>query len=173
MAGLPSQLRTGLLDEGDERVDDTLETFAALMRVFAKDALVVAGKITAADGRREVRAVDMKHAMMYCARTFFEQQDGDLRARVEQEIEKMQDEESGDGESGEEGEQSGEEESEEESAEDGACVDGPWHDVPLEERASYESLGKHVRAIVDTWHLWAPTDPVHVLIKRAIDATAA
>ena len=32
-------------------------------------------------------------------------------------------------------------------------------------------LVTHVERIVETWPLWKPEDPVHALIKRAIDDT--
>ena len=41
---------------------------------------------------RGVTATDMKYALMYCARTFFEQDDAMLHERVDKEITEMEDE---------------------------------------------------------------------------------
>ena len=32
-------------------------------------------------------------------------------------------------------------------------------------------LSRNVDTVVEHWHLWTPDDPVHALIKRAIDNT--
>lgn len=149
---LPSTLRTGLVGEVEEEEETHLVTVAALLRAFAKDAIGVAGRYACGQRRRVVTGTDMRGALMYCARTFFEQGDAALAARVEDESAAMQREEEV---SEEEEESEGEEEEcegEEASAADVALV-------------------RHVDAIVDAWPLWEPIDPVHVLIKRAIDRT--
>ena len=80
-------MRTGLLegiavDENDP-MKQTVARVHALMLAFSKEAIIVAGRCTCAEGRRVVKAEGMRDALKYCARTFFEQSDEDLRARVE------------------------------------------------------------------------------------------
>ena len=155
-------MRTGLMGEVEASAEERqmLDQVLALLRVFMKDAIVVAGRYTQGHKRREVTGDDMRKALMYCARTFFEQ-DG-LEGKVESERVEMEEEEeeSGEEESGEEesgAEESGEEESDEEEGE--------------EPEARDVQLVRHVDTIAQHWHLWQPTDPVHQMIKRAIDNT--
>jgi len=126
----------------------------------------------------------MRGALMYCARTFFEKTDDQFETLVSNEITEMEnesdedededdgmeeeyygggDEEESEDEEGEyeEGEES-EEESEEESGGDGKeyCV-----------TAEDLRLVCNVDLVVAKWCMWTPSDPVHVLIKRAIDQT--
>ena len=161
------QLRAGLAGEvapSDVEVS-TIETTLALMRLFTQDAVEVAGRYTQAHGRTSVGARDIQRALMYCARTFFEASDEDLQHRIEEELKKM-DEEEEDEEDEEEEEE--EEEEDEEDEEDEEC------ETSVDAAASPRSRGlvRHVDAVVQTWHLWTPTDPVHVLVKRAIDRTS-
>lgn len=186
---LPTHLRTGLVGETEasELEQNAVETTIALLRMFSREALLVAGRVVAARGERVVTEGDMRDALMYCARTFLQQTDERvLAARVQEEVERMRDEsdddeeESGD-ESGEEsgeedGEESGEEDGEDESdeedgeeAEGGEEVDG---DAAAPPSPKDVALARHVRAVVATWSQWHPTDPVHAMLKRAIDQTA-
>ena len=161
----PPTLRTGLVGEVGEDATQHLVTVAALLRAFAKDALGVAGRYACGQRRRVVTGTDMRSALMYCARTFFEQGDAVLTARVEDESAAMMRdaEESGEESSGEESsdaEESGEEHTDNE--EESVAPPPSTEDV---------ALVRHVDAVVHAWHLWEPTDAVHVLIKRAIDQT--
>lgn len=156
-------LRAGLSGLVDPSAPEqaTVETVGALLRTFMKDAIAVSGRYAHAHGRRVVTARDTRCALMYCARTFFEQDESVLARRVEDEVVEM-----------------GEEESEEEDSEDD-------EDSAEEEEASGEevvtaavspedaALARHVDAVVASWPRWEPTDPVHLLIKRAIDHVEA
>ena len=161
----PPTLRTGLVGEVGEDATQHLVTVAALLCAFAKDALGVAGRYACGQRRRVVTGTDMRSALMYCARTFFEQGDAVLTARVEDESAAMMRdaEESGEESSGEES--SGEESSGEEH------TDNEEESVAPPPSTEDVALVRHVDAVVHAWHLWEPTDAVHVLIKRAIDQT--
>ena len=150
-------MRTGLVGEvaSSREERELVDSVAALMRVFVRDAVEVAGRYTVGHARREVTADDMRRALMYCARTFFEHDD--VEARVRRERREMEDED--------EDEDEGEDEDEKDEGEDG---NAEGDEV---EAASPRTLAlvRHVDAIVDVWHLWTPDDPVHQLVKRAID----
>ena len=163
----PTRLRTGFVAVDDDDDDDVTDTVFALMRLFMKDAIVVAGRYTLAHERREVTEGDMKNALKYCARTFFERDDADLQTIVREEMTRMQEEDEEEEEEDEDEEDDEDEEEEDEEEED---------DEEEEEETSVadesdRQLAKHVDAIVTTWHLWEPTDPVHQLVRRAIDHT--
>ena len=151
------QMRTGLVGEVDDtEAAEHLETVAATMRVFMKDAIRVSGRYAVACGRREVTGEDMKLALMYCARTFFQQRsDDELTTDVQHERALMEEEESESGE--EEEDESGEEE---ESGEEDLTPTPADH-----------QLRRHMETVASVWHRWDPEDPVHVLLKRAIDNT--
>lgn len=164
---IPGLLRSGIVGEDASVVDDTtLTTVAGLLRAFSKEACVVAGHYTQGKGRRKVTGHDMKCALMYCARTYFSKDDKDLSYRLQTEIEAMREEdeeesgEEGDEESEEE-EDEGEEEEEEDEGEEEQCKRDP-KDV---------QLAHNVDCIVNVWDKWQPEDPVHQLLKRAIDNT--
>ena len=190
-------MRTGVLGEGDASEDEvqTMMTAAALLRTFAKDACDVAARYACAHRRREVTGSDMRSALMYCARTFFEQDDATLSTRIDAEMAIMKDESSNEGDSdegdsdkgdGDEGDRDegdrdegesdkgesdkgdsdkGESGGRKEKGEENNAVVGA-HDGPQD-----SLFVKKVELIVATWNLWQPTDPVHQLIKRSIDQT--
>ena len=162
-------IRTGLAGEvaPSQSEIQTETTFVALMRLFTKDAADVACRYATGQGRTLVRGSDMRAALMYQARLFFQQDDDDLYGRMQTEEEEME------LESEEEGEEEGEEEEEEESGEE--CTDeessGEESDGVADpvEQAKYASLVRNVDAIVASWPHWKPVDPLHVKIKAAID----
>lgn len=148
---VPHRLRTGLLEDGEnEGLDESIQTTFALLRAFQKDAIVVAGRYAVAQRRRVVSAEDMRRALKYCARTFFERDDKTLAETVERERCEME----------EEGEEEGEEEAGEEGEEEGEDLVASESDV---------TLARHVDTIVATWEQWSPTDHVHRQMKHAID----
>lgn len=154
------QMRTGLIGEVDESAGAKhMETVAATLRIFMKDAIRVAGRYTIACERREVTDRDMKLALMYCARTFFQRSDNELAEDVTNERLLMEDESDDGEESDEEEEESGEEESGEEEEEDLTPTDAD------------RQLRRNVDTVAQHWCRWDPEDPVHILIKRAIDNT--
>lgn len=167
-------MRSGLLDEAGTSDESSLITVAALLRTFSKEACDVAARYTRAKGRKLITGRDMRYALMYCARTFFSMEQSDLETRVQEEVLAMQEESTDDEEvsTDEEGEDEGGEEEEEVEATSPA----PPND---EEGGHYtgtvdEADRKHaarVDKVVEVWHLWNPDDPVHKLLKRAIDKT--
>lgn len=176
---IPS-MRAGL-GGANEPIDaaraELIETVAALMRVFMREAITVAGRYTIGAGRRRVRAIDMRAALMYCARMFFqEQSDEGLRASVERERALMLEESSSDEETDEDGEDLADADtpSEAEESSEGAS-DEEEGDDDVEEAATEQDRGlvRRVDAIVSGWEHWHPTDPVQCMIRRAIDNTPA
>ena len=149
------QMRTGLVGEVDDSVGmEHLETVAATLRIFMKDAIRVAGRYAVACERREVCGNDMKLALMYCARTFFQRSDAELSTDVTNERALMEEES-----------ESGEEEEEDEEEE------GSGDEEDLAPTEEDRQLRRNVDTIARHWDMWTPDDPVHVLIKRAIDNT--
>lgn len=157
-------MRTGLVDEATTG-DHEARVVVALLRTFSRDALRVAGRYAHGSDRDTVTGRDMHAALKYCARTFFEKDDAELNRSVERELREMEEEDE---------ESSGEEdEDEDEGASDGECGEEDEDGGAQQYRGSVSDvdLVRRVDAIVDCWHLWAPDDPVHQLIKRAIDST--
>jgi hypothetical protein len=201
-------MRTGLVGEvsDSEQAQNMVELNIALMRIFAKDASVTAAQYVQGCKRRVVRAEDMRSALKYQARTFLEQPEAVLSARVNQEIIDMRqedeegeeegeeeegekeegEEEEGEEEEGEEeeGEEEGEEEEGEEEGEEeegGEEEGGEEKEEEGEEKErdvneqnqteDFSRLVQHIHKICEVWHLWNPTDPLHIVIKKAIDNT--
>ena len=67
-------MRTGLIGEVTQNMDH-MNTVAALMRVFMREAITISGRYTIACGRQTVTATDVRK-LMYCARTFLNGRDG-------------------------------------------------------------------------------------------------
>tara|TARA_X000000368_G_C22603978_1_gene524998 strand:- start:217 stop:564 length:348 start_codon:yes stop_codon:yes gene_type:complete len=113
----------------------------------------------------------MRRALKYCARTFFQRDDNDLADVVRCEQEEMQNEStSDDAESTDEEEATDDDvESTDDTEEEG---DGEneetYTGVP---EPSDVQLARNVDTVVQHWDTWYPEDPVHALIKRAIDNT--
>lgn len=166
---IPSVIRTGLVGEVEENTEHT-NTVIALMRVFMKDAIVVAGRYTCAQGRNSVSGADMQRALKYCARTFFQRGDDDLADIVRREQEEMQNESTDEEEESEDGDEATDEEVEStgESEEDEGHEDETYAGVP---EPSDVQLARNVDTVVQHWDAWNPEDPVHAIIKRAIDNT--
>lgn len=166
---IPSTIRTGLAGKVEEGTEHT-DTVVALLRVFMKDAIVVAGRYTCAQGRNSVSGADMQRALKYCARTFFQRGDDDLADVVRREQEEMQNESTDEEEEGEDDDDATDEEVEstDESEEDEGEDDETYTGVP---EPSDVQLARNVDTVVQHWDAWQPEDPVHVLIKRAIDNT--
>lgn len=169
LARMAFLLRSGLVGETQESDAelDMLDTVAALLRLFTKDSLVVAGRYACAHGRDEVTAKDMRAALMYCARTFFEKGDAELEDLVEKERQAMAEEDSEEDDGEEDEEPSDQSQDEESSASTDGAEGGAGREVvPTDDD---RRLAQHVDTIVRLWDQWHPTDPVHCLIKRAID----
>lgn len=158
---IPSTIRSGLVGEVEESTEHT-DTVIALMRVFMKDAIVVAGRYTCAQGRNSVSGVDMQRALKYCARTFFQRDDNDLANVVRREQEEMQNE------STDEEEESTDEDAESAVESEGEGEEDTYTGVP---DPSDVQLARNVDTVVQHWDAWTPEDPVYALIKRAIDNT--
>ena len=164
---IPSTIRTGLVGEVNESTEHT-NTVIALMRVFMKDAIVVAGRYTCAQGRNSVSGVDMQRALKYCARTFFQRDDTDLADVVRREQEEMQNESTGEDDESTDGEGETDEDAESTDDSDGDGEEDTYTGVP---EPSDVQLARNVDTVVQHWEAWQPDDPVHALIKRAIDNT--
>lgn len=151
-------MKTGLLEGDASEADlEMLDTIAALMRVFTRDAIRVAVSCARADRRSHIDVDCMRGAMKYSARTFIQNNSDDELARlVREERAVMETEES------DEEEESGESDDANEEEEGEATEEATEDDVRLR---------KHVDKIVETWNLWHPTDQMHALIKQAIDNT--
>ena len=164
-------MRTGLIGEvtGSDDEERPKVIVIALLRIFSKHALRVAADYTTQQNEKEVKGITMKKSLQYCARMFFNDHDPETLEQMvqdeiyimEEEDEEESDEESDEEEEGEEegqGEEEGEEEEEEEEEEEGSYRSDP-------------NIVSKVNRICDSWANWNPTDPVHILIKRAIDHT--
>ena len=171
----------GVVEEND---DTTVLFVIAALRVFAKDGMITAARYATGQDREEITGQDMRKGLMYQARKFFEQPDDVLHERVREEVQRMEEEEEEDeGEEGEE-EEGEEEEGEEEEGdeEEGDEEEGEGEEGDEEEGDEEEDsmtleqcrrLVVHVDTICSHWHLWNPEDPVHRLIKHAIDQTGS
>jgi Mg-chelatase subunit ChlI len=167
---LPS-MRSGVVGDTNmsEAEIEVLDNVAALMRLFTKDSLTVAGRYAHANGRRSVTGHDMRAALMYCARTFFEKGDSELETLVKEEREEMAEEDSDENDSEESDGEESEHDNEDHFGSTPASETEENTSIPIE--PSDMALAKHVDAIVAVWDHWQPIDPVHCLIKRAIDHT--
>ena len=151
---IPSSIKSGLIDGADSSTQEqeTITIVLGILRSFAKEACVIAATYVHTQGRQNVRADDMCKALKFCARTFFQKEDSDLKQRLQTEIDEMK-EESGEEESGEE-----------ESGEEEVYTGEPPTTQDIQ-------LVSNIDLIESTWDKWSPTDPVHILLKRAIDNT--
>ena len=147
----------GLCDNSIPQAELQLKV-VAMLRVFAREALIVAGLCALARGAKDVLDVDMGKALRFCARTLlykpeFEEMYRKELVLMEEEEEEGEDE---DEEGEEEGEDEGEEEEEEEEDDD---------------KKMQEALrmAAKVKQVNETWSNWAPDDPVEVLLKRSVD----
>lgn len=170
---VPSTIRTGFVGEVEESTEEHTNTVIALMRVFMKDAIMVAGRYTCAQGRNSVSGEDMQRALKYCARTFFQRDDNDLADVVRREQEEMQNESTD-----EEAESTDEEDATDEDVDSTEESDGEGEGDGENEETytgvpdpSDVQLARNVDTVVQHWNAWNPDDPVHALIKRAIDNT--
>ena len=179
-------LRSGLAGEvtSSEQEETTVNFVIAALRVFSKDAVITACNYVQGCEREEVTGLDMHKALKYQARMFFEQNDSSLNQRILKELEEMEEESSestDDTEGADEGiendehmrggSEGEEEEEEEETAETESSEESGETKVEEMTPDQQKRLVVHVNTIFDTWPLWNPDDPVHLLIKRAIDST--
>ena len=154
-------MRSGLMGEVPDEPGIDIEAIQMLMLAFSREAMVVAGRCTVADRRNTVTALDMKQALMYCARTFFEHSDDELVRRINEARELMAGEDEDEDEDEEEEE---EEEEEDEDEDETGCTETPVSPRDVALRRNVETIATH-------WHLWNPSDPMHLMIKRSIDNT--
>ena len=96
-------MRSGLAGEvsEDPRMEQTMETVTALLRLFCKRSVEVAGSYALGNGRRVVTERDMRCSLQYVARTFFSAPD--LESDVERELGAMAEEEGSEGSEGSDG----------------------------------------------------------------------
>ena len=174
---IPTTIRTGFGPEEGDNGLECADQVIALMRVFMKDAILVSGRYTHAHGRKVVRAVDMQKALKYCARIFFNRDENEVHQLLHEErVEMDREDQEEDEEEEEDKEEEGEEEEEDEEEEEGEEEEEDEEDESDEEEAAHADpldvqLAKNVDTVVNVWHLWSPADPVHIVLKRAIDNT--
>lgn len=171
MSSMPAVLRTGLFGASSDASDGSLRTALGILHAFAAEACRVSGKYAHAHGRRRVTGDDMQRALKYCARTYFSKPQDELEADLD-DARRWQDEEDGEEEGEEEGEEGLKEEAEEEDEEES---EEESEDEVFRGTASPETVrtAARVDAVAEAWARWRPDDPVHQLIKRAIDRTDA
>lgn len=158
---VPQNLRTGLdvLISESAADGEQLEILIALMRVFIKEACSIAAICAEETNRQEIRGEDMRRALMYTSRTFFQNQtDDELNASVVAERACMADEEEEEDEEDQEG--LGEEDEEE----------GGEEEEEKHEQFKTGKMSMRVEAVVQNWDLWNPDDPLQRILKRAVDA---
>lgn len=174
-------MRTGLLDE--PRTADVTSVIA-LMRAFAKEACLVSAKYAKAHKRNVVTAEDMRSALKYTARTYLYQGTDALDKAVRGEMECMEEEsDDTDGESeggatsdeadactASEGGQSDENEGDDAGGAQDDCAD--CNSAPPSPTMSDKEMKRLVDGVVTSWESWHPTDPVHQLVRNAIEQTA-
>lgn len=168
-------MQTGfdLTDDGtvnDAQVDFMRKT-VCILKILAEEALSTAERFVKTCGRTIITGNDMYYALMYEAHEFF-QKDFDARFYEELEREKqhtyLTDEESED----DEGE--GEEDSLEENQEnDESEMQEKQHEAYTLECVIPQDSGFHSKVLkyAAEWRDWFPEDPVHKMIKDAIDKT--
>lgn len=167
----PAGMRTGLVGyiEPSEAENELMDSVAVLLRTFAREATVIAGRYAHGCRRTCVREEDMRCALKYCARTFFSRLDGELEDMLNEERARMQEEEEDDeDDEGEDGDEDDEGEDDDDEGEDG---DDEEEKFSGEVDQNDVRLVHNVNTVVRVWHLWQPDDPVHALLKRAIDNT--
>lgn len=164
-----SFLRTGfnnLADSSDdEDVADLQRKVGSLMMVFARDAMQTASEYAIGCGRRTVKVSDVHKALKYQARMFFQNNDSNLEERVEKSYKELLEYEGEEDESEEEEGEEGEDEDEE--GEDDEEL-SPVDDETLEKS---KRTVRHVDHVCSVWHLYNPSDPLMLGIKKAVDAT--
>ena len=143
----------GLHDDG---AGHETEVVIALMRVFTKEACEIAAICAAERGTRHIDGENMRRALMYVSRTFFQNKsDEELNDIVQAELVQM------------------DESTETEDTEDSASEEEDANDKRDGVVTVTDSgMLRRVAAVAECWSLWKPTDPVQQLLKRAIDATA-
>tara|TARA_B100001057_G_scaffold484610_1_gene562925 strand:+ start:143 stop:700 length:558 start_codon:yes stop_codon:yes gene_type:complete len=177
------KLKTGFDIVEDLALDtNTSHTIVSLLSIFQEDALITAGQYTIGCGRKNVKAIDMKKALMFQAKYFFEQGDtldtkfSERMRDLEENNEESDEEESGSEEEsgGEEEEESGDEEEsdEEESDEEEEKSDEEQTKVTDAEKQKYASVVANVDRVYNEWDDWNPTDPILCTIKRSINAVS-
>ena len=149
---------------------DFLRKTVSIMSVLSEEALKTSERFAKACGREVVTADDMHHALMYETHEFFEK---DIERRFltrlqeerqhtyETDDESEEDEREGDDEDERESEENEESEKNKESFTTDCCV------------PSERSFHAKVLRYADEWNQWTPEDPVHILMKNAIDKTRA
>ena len=159
----------GLCDNSIPQAELQLKV-VAMLRVFAREALIVAGLCALARGAKDVLDVDMGKALRFCARTLLYKPEFEEMYRKELVL--MEEEEDEEGEEDEEEEEEGEEDEEEEEEGEG---EGEGEEEEEEEQVNDEKMREalktaaKVERVCESWVHWAPDDPVEVLLKRSVD----
>lgn len=154
-------------DAVDNAQVDFMRKTVCILKILAEEAMSTAERFVKTCGRTIITGNDMYYALMYEAHEFFQK---DFDARFYEEFEKesqhtyMTDEESEDSE-----EESGEEAEEN----DDSKMQETKHEAYTLECVIPQDSGFHSKVIkyATEWRDWFPEDPVHKMIKDAIDKT--
>jgi histone H3/H4 len=173
---------------------DFLRKTVSIMSVLSEEALKTSERFAKACGREVVTADDMHHALMYETHEFFEK---DIERRFltrlqeerqhtyETDDEGEEGEREGDDEDEREGDDEDEREGDDEDEREGDDEDERESEENEESEKNKESFTNdccvpsersfHAKVLryADEWNQWTPEDPVHILMKNAIDKTRA
>lgn len=154
-------------DVVDNAQVDFMRKTVCILKILADEAMSTAERFVKTCGRTIITGNDMYYALMYEAHEFFQK---DFDARFYEEFEKesqhtyMTDEESEDDD---------EESDEEAEKNDDSTVQEIKHEAYTLECVIPQDSGFHSKVIkyATEWRDWFPEDPVHKMIKDAIDKT--
>lgn len=176
---------------GQGAVEDAaaMPQVVALMQIFTADACRVAAAYAFARGRNEVVGEDMRKALMYTTRAFFDQEDSALLHRLDEELRAEHDTDTSDTAS-DTSDTASDTDANDNTA--GTVDSPPRGATPARQmantitrralRATYgsvrdrtrdEVIARRVDDAVAGWASWHPSDPVFRLLKRAVDSQRA
>ena len=173
------RMKTGidLLEEGDMN-EQVRQQILSILLVFLEDATETAAMYAIGQNRSVVTGADQAKALQYQARMFFQQAEG-LEERTAMALRALQGGEESE-EEGEESEEEAEESEEEDESEDMdddqqevACSDenNGIDDICEDDLQRARQIVPRVDAIVASWPLYAPEDPILKHLKKMVDHT--
>ena len=180
---------------GQGAVEDAaaMPQVVALMQIFTADACRVAAAYAFARGRDEVVGEDMRKALMYTTRAFFDQEDSALLHRLDEELRAEHDTDTSDTSDTDTSDTGAIDTDAIDNTDTANTADSPPRDAtPARQiantvtrralRATYgtvrdrtrdEVIARRVDDAVAEWDSWHPSDPVFRLLKRAVDRQSA
>jgi hypothetical protein len=160
----PSVMRTGLLNEPS--VDpQLLQKISNILTFFMEKAVVLSAQYAHAAGRNTLTSTDVKYALQYQSQHFngiIESED-DLESKLDQYQNETETESETDDDT--------DDESETESETDDDTDDDTDTDDEEFTRCddSEDPLIQEMNRCHDQWEQWEPQDPLHKLLKKAVD----